>query len=260
MANGMLDTFFSAGSETREADSPNILLFQRLKDQFNQEALGNIRDSSRLKFYSLLKTETGRMERYLTDITNITHRTELTRLRLSSHSLHIETGRHTATQRENRTCTFCRTNATEDEVHFLVRCPMYNDIRTEYLPQTLLTESIPDSEKAIKILKTLDINSVSKFVHELFKHRGIMSDSLATLDNMLDKVGSIVASDQKIESEAAKTLSSLLSDVLKSESFCKVSNYDDKSLKMTIDIPDNIFKVRNFDDKSLKMTISIPRL
>ena len=137
---------------------------------------------------------------------------------------------------------------------------MYNDIRTEHLPLTLLTEDVPDSEKAIKILKTVDINSVSKLIHELFKHRGIMSDSLATLDNMLDKVGSIVASDKKIENDVAKTLSSLLSDVVMSESICKVSNYDDKSLKMTISIPESICKVRNYDDKSLKISITLPWL
>ena len=87
-----------------------------------------------------------------------------------------------------------------------------------------------------------------------------MSDSLATIDNMLDKVGSIVASDKKIESDVAKTLSNLLSDIVKSENIYKVSNYDNKSLKMTISKPENICKVSNYNDKSLKMTIKLPRI
>ena len=92
-SNGMLETFLAAGTETEESEIPHILLFQRLKDQFHQDALASINEEgSKLKMYGSLKTETG-TEKYLTDITNVKHRVDLTRLRLSSHSLNIETGR-----------------------------------------------------------------------------------------------------------------------------------------------------------------------
>ena len=117
--NGMLETFLTAGMETSESDSPNILLFQRLKEQLNQEALGSIKESSKLKFYSLLKTEPG-AEKYLADISNVKHRVDLTRLRLSSHSLHIETGRHNSTHREERTCILC-TTTTDSNTHLTLQ-------------------------------------------------------------------------------------------------------------------------------------------
>ena len=239
-ANGMLETFLTLNSETRASDSPNILLYRRLRDQFNQIALGDIKESSKLKFYSLLKTESG-TEKYLTDITNVTHRTDLTRLRLSSHSLRIETGRHTSTRREDRTCIFCKEDTIEDETHFLIRCPMYKDIRTEHLPPTLLTENTPDLNKAVKMLKCNDMSSISKFIHELFKHRGIMSDSLATLDNLIGKVENTVASDEKIEQVVAKSLSGIISDIVRSEHTYKVVNFDENSLKMTICIPKHFY-------------------
>ena len=191
MSNGLLQTFLTAGSETRESECPHVLLFQRQRDQFNQEALGNIKESSKLQFYSLLKTEAG-IERYLTYITNITHRTDLTRLRLSSHSLHIETGRHNSTPRENRKCTFCRTDAIEDETHFLIRCPIYQNIRTEHLPLRTQPDHRLDVDKAVRLLTSHNSEPVSKLVHELFKHRGIMSDSLTTLDNVIGKVEAIL--------------------------------------------------------------------
>ena len=52
-------------------------------------------------------------------------RTIITRWRLSSHSLHIETGRYKKpkTLPENRICTVCGT--VEDEYHSIYICPMH---------------------------------------------------------------------------------------------------------------------------------------
>ena len=53
-ANGMLQTYLSADLETQDRDAPHMLLFQRLKDQFNQEALASINEEgSKLKFYTV---------------------------------------------------------------------------------------------------------------------------------------------------------------------------------------------------------------
>jgi len=54
-----------------------------------QQALTNLKDTSKLKFYSILKKNIC-TEKYLTDISNVKHRQALTRLRLSSHTLSIE--------------------------------------------------------------------------------------------------------------------------------------------------------------------------
>ena len=188
-SNGMLETFLAAGTETQESETPHILLFQRLKDQFHQDALASINEEgSKLKMYGSVKTETG-TEKYLTDITNVKHRVDLTRLRLSSHSLNIETGRHTKpkTDRVDRICTLCNTNTVEDETHVLVNCPCYSDIRTEHIHETILTANMTDYDKAVKILKSEDLKPIAKFTHEIFKTRDIMLDSLASLQDMIEK-------------------------------------------------------------------------
>ena len=128
-SNEMLQTYLSNEIETRESHLPHMLLFNRMIGTFNQKALDGIKDSSKLKLYSCLKRVT-RPEKYLSSITNIKHRVDLTRLRLSSHSLHIETGRHTSTKPEDRICTLCNTGAIEDEIHTLIQCRMYDDIRS----------------------------------------------------------------------------------------------------------------------------------
>jgi hypothetical protein len=239
--NGMLETYLS-DPEIYESEAPHILLFQRLKDQYNQEALTGIKESSKLKLYSELKTETG-TEDYLTYITNIKHRVDLTRLRLSSHSLNIETGRHTSTQRENRICTLCNTNTIEDETHVLVNCPMYNDLRTTHIQETILTSNACDRDRAIKILKSQDLKPVAKFIHETFTTRGILLDSLALLNDIIDKIEKQEATMPKIETDLQKTVSDLLSEVVKSESTYNVKSFDDQMLKMVVSKP----KPKNYE-------------
>ena len=52
-------------------------------------------------------------------------RSVLTKLRLPSHKLRIETERYNRnrTDRELRYCTLCNVNDVEDEYHFLLICP-----------------------------------------------------------------------------------------------------------------------------------------
>jgi hypothetical protein len=51
--------------------------------------------------------------------------------RISAHSLTIETGRYNGTLRKDRFCQFCP-SLVEDEMHFLLRCAKYQNIRTSY--------------------------------------------------------------------------------------------------------------------------------
>ena len=258
--NGMMETFLTAGTETQESELPHILLFQRLKDQFNQEALGDItRENSKLKFYSALKTELG-TEKYLTDVTNVKHRTDLTRLRLSCHSLNIETGRYTRpeTAREDRICTLCNTNTVEDETHILVNCPCYENIRTEHIQETILTSDMTDHDKAVKILKSEDLKPIAKFVHEIFETRDTMLDSLSTLNDMIDKIEKQEVTTAKIEADVQKTVSGLISKIIKSEGTYNVTNFDDQVLRMVVSKPkQKIYKISSVNEAPLKFIFSV---
>jgi hypothetical protein len=55
-----------------------------------------------------------------------------TKLRISAHCLHSETGRHKrpVVVPELRTCTFCNDGSIENEKHFLLNCKLYKDDRT----------------------------------------------------------------------------------------------------------------------------------
>jgi hypothetical protein len=57
------------------------------------------------------------------------YRKALTRLRLSSHNLKIEYGRHDSNRidRHVRVCVYCDKHDIEDEYHFTLVCTLYND-------------------------------------------------------------------------------------------------------------------------------------
>ena len=55
----------------------------------------------------------------------------MSRFRLSSHNLEIETGRYNNIARENRICKFCNQNAIETEYHFLLCCSAYDQLRNK---------------------------------------------------------------------------------------------------------------------------------
>ena len=53
-------------------------------------------------------------------------------LRLSSHSLYMETCRYQGINTVNRLCQFCKSDV-EDEFHFVLKCPVYDCFRKSYI-------------------------------------------------------------------------------------------------------------------------------
>ncbi len=50
-------------------------------------------------------------------------------LQLGILPIHIETRRFRGTQLDNRICQLCDTQEVEDEIHFVCKCKLYNDLR-----------------------------------------------------------------------------------------------------------------------------------
>ena len=105
----------------------------RLKDLFISKWRIDVNDSPSLYLYKELKPIFERSI-YLDKIVNSKFRNIIAKLRLSSHVLFIETGRHQNIQRNERTCTFCSMNEIEDEYHFVLICPLYDNIRNTCIP------------------------------------------------------------------------------------------------------------------------------
>ena len=55
--------------------------------------------------------------------------------RTGVHGLEIERGRYNNTPRYDRVCKMCSLNEVEDEMHFILVCPVYADLRLLYIPR-----------------------------------------------------------------------------------------------------------------------------
>ena len=52
--------------------------------------------------------------------------------RVSSHSVAVETGRYQGVLDVNRVCNLCEDDI-EDEFHFILKCPIYQNFRSKYI-------------------------------------------------------------------------------------------------------------------------------
>ena len=114
-------------------ESVNIKIFlplfqSRLRDIYVTEWKQGIELSSALTLYNILK-QSFDTSSYLFIVKNIKFRNIIAKLRLSSHQLCIETGRHRGIERTDRKCVLCDLNDIEDEYHFVCICPIYNNLR-----------------------------------------------------------------------------------------------------------------------------------
>ena len=114
---------------------PNVNSFlaslkQRLTDIFLQERDAFFLESPKCFLFRYL-TDTFTLQYYLRKSIPDNLLCFLSKFRLSSHTLAIEQGRYRRIERENRVCSFC--NLVEDEYHFILVCPLYNDLRSQYI-------------------------------------------------------------------------------------------------------------------------------
>ena len=87
-------------------------------------------DHRKLRNYVLFK-KSLRLEKYLSAHSSSRGRSYPSSLRNGTNILEVEKGRWEGLKREQRICKHCNLNVTEDERHFLLFCPKYNDYRTK---------------------------------------------------------------------------------------------------------------------------------
>ena len=125
-----LDLTFPDTPDPHE-QAPSVQVYNRERGIFQEALNENLRNTSKLKTLSILKNDFA-CENYLLSVPNIANRTALTKFRLSNHNLMIEKGRYENMQLCDRSCPFCP-DQIEDEFHFLIKCPIYTELRTKML-------------------------------------------------------------------------------------------------------------------------------
>ena len=191
--SGRVKAIFSKyGTDDREIDGlttpaeyHNFLqTFREIRhNRYAQNWLSTIRNnekSTKLCTYRLIKND-YRIEPHLLYVENKKHQRALTRLRVSSHKLHIELGRHVRPPipPTDRLCQFCNSREIDDEVHFLITCEFHGENRNSLLADIshlccLDWNSSPQNkfECIMKSKNKSVLAAVAKFVYNGFKKRG----------------------------------------------------------------------------------------
>ena len=141
-------------------------IMTRYRDQYVQEWFAQVQRPlstrgnalNKLRTYKLYKHQ-FQLEKYLLCINIMKHRIALTKLRVSSQCLAIETGRYhkpTSLPVDQRLCAEC--GVLEDEAHFLCDCVRYSFLREDLFSAAILYfpefSMLSSREKFLFLLQT----------------------------------------------------------------------------------------------------------
>ncbi|XP_070193997.1 uncharacterized protein, partial [Littorina saxatilis] len=142
----------------------------RLVTLYKQEWIETVHSKERFLFYSTFKSALS-MSSYLNDLKHVKARNCLIRLRLGVSPLKVHRLRHTrSSTAEDYLCPFCA-NETEDEIHFVLKCPKYAGIREYYIPAKYYNR--PSSFKLALLLATPNrsiLLRLATFIMNAFKN------------------------------------------------------------------------------------------
>ena len=106
---------------------------QRLIDCCKQDWCTAIAESGKERHYRFIMPAL-QVANYINYDIPLKFRISLSKLKCSEHNLNVETGRHSGIPYEQRLCILCNKHEIEDELHFIMSCPVYNQIRSVFLP------------------------------------------------------------------------------------------------------------------------------
>ena len=143
---------------------------QRLKDQFAQDWIVDVNDNRKLILYREFK-HSFCYEQYLDVLKVRKFRHALAQIRSGHHELEIETGRYNDVARVERLCKLCHVEI-EDEIHFILKCRVYNDLRIMHLPEKFYKN--PNVHKFNILMSTHScdiIQSLAKYIYYALQRR-----------------------------------------------------------------------------------------
>ena len=132
------------------------------------------RGGNKLRTYRTFKVSYG-TEQYLKDVQHTRHRSALSKFRCGVAPIRIETGRYENVDVNERTCFRCR-DAVESEIHVLLECPLYSNIRDTFY-ESIVTHidnfhALDNSDKLSVILNNCDICKISaKYCNDILDRR-----------------------------------------------------------------------------------------
>ena len=136
-------------------------------------------NGNKLRTYRIYKTGLF-TEDYVKVGMNKNHRRVLSRFRSGCLPLHIETGRYAKPKvpLNERICKFCTEGNVEDEMHFLLHCEFYSDIRRQLLLKANLINTdfnaFSTKDKFIFIMNNINIqHTLASTLYQMLRRRKV---------------------------------------------------------------------------------------
>ena len=154
-------------------------LYSRIwkEDLFN-DSRKDKNHKNKLRTFRLFKT-CFKFEPYISQASSLDRNT-LCKFRIGLHSLEIEIGRHRNIPVEDRKCRLCKLDV-EDEVHFLLNCPLLNSVRDPVLKNVIMSSpnlsSCNATEKFIWLLSN-ESPEIIKLLANLIRSLFVLRTSL----------------------------------------------------------------------------------
>ena len=143
----------------------------RVKDIYTQDWHSRLEKSSRARFY--VNIANFKCQTYLNALNIEKYQRSLCKFRVSAHRLEVETGRWTKpvkTPLNERICFIC--GVLEDEFHFILECPLYSDLRQNYIQRYYWQRA--NMPKFIQLMTSESvrvIKNLAMFIEKAFKKR-----------------------------------------------------------------------------------------
>lgn len=129
------------------------------KADVNLECSKNSSGGNKLRTYKLFKS-CFEAENYCKMILPRSHRSALSKFRCGNAPIRLETGRYERLPVCERVCPFCN-GEVEDEVHVILKCPLYDDIRSKMINDACILNSnfsdYTDKQKLVFLFSTSDL-------------------------------------------------------------------------------------------------------
>jgi len=159
----------------------------------------SLQKQSKLDFY--YKTKPNFItcpEGYLSVIPNYHHRSTITRLRISSHHLAVETGRYEGKERKDRICATCDAGEVDNEDHFISSCSSVTSERAKlrcslHIVNELITLDAASVFRLMSVTpEAMDVNQkghlqqIGKCIHNMYARK------LEILKELKDAVSEVI--------------------------------------------------------------------
>ena len=102
----------------------------KLESTDKQTLLDSISKKPKLRLFKEVMCEDG-AERYVKLNLTSGERSMIAQIRMGILPIRVETGRYTNMKMNDRLCQICNTANVEDEIHFIMDCSLYDDLRHE---------------------------------------------------------------------------------------------------------------------------------